>query len=387
MFNKNIIDKLNLSLLDESMECDYTLMCLQMEKIVNRISVTRELHSDKFWQHLKEEYNISGDENISMKADISYSEKNRESRMYKYTVKLNQGIYMTFFDETRNIKEEEWHDYATDDDKSNKITNLIIYYDPDFISSLDIEKKFIKKIEDFIYIPSRKNQFFMISFGQMGYHLSSSYIKKMDINIKLNYGDKFEKVHNKIITSLKENKNGLYLFNGSSGCGKTSYLRKLISELSDDKIIIYVPPFMMQNIVDPEFVEFITRFRNSILVLDDSEVILSDSDYSRQAVNNILNLTDGLLNDAINVQIIATYNSKFKKSIDPGLKRYGRLVIDYEFKKLSIIEANRLSEYIKIGKKFDKQVSLAEIYKGYDQILEKDDMDEVTTIGFRIGGK
>jgi hypothetical protein len=220
MFDNKILDKLNLSLLEESAECDYTLMCLTMGKIVNKISISRDLHSEKFWKYLKEEYHIDGDDNVTMKADIGFSEKNRETRLYKYTIKISKGVYITFFDESRNIKDDEWHDYATEDDKSNKVTNLVVYYDSQFISSLQIEKEFIEKINQFLYIPSTKNQFFMISFGQMGYHLSSSYIKKMDINLNLNYGDKFEKIHEKVLTSLKENKNGLYLFNGTSGVGK-----------------------------------------------------------------------------------------------------------------------------------------------------------------------
>lgn len=231
---------------------------------------------------------------------------------------------------------------------------------------------------------------FHIVFSETGENI---FVKDLNIGDKINTVDGIQEVlrienlgYQEEMWDFELGQNNCKYYTNGILSHNTSYLRKLIAEMSDDKIIIYVPPFMMQNIVDPEFIEFITRFRNSIIILDDSEVILTDSDFSKQAINNILNLTDGLLNDAINVQIIATYNSKYKKALDPGLKRYGRLVIDYEFKKLTVEEANKLSEHIKLNKKFDKPVALAEIYKGYDQIIEKDDIDEAT-IGFKIGGK
>ncbi len=52
-----------------------------------------------------------------------------------------------------------------------------------------------------------------------------------------------------------------------------------------------------------------------------------------QAVSNILNLLDGLMDDSLHQPIIATFNCEISK-IDTALLRNGRLNANHEFKKL-----------------------------------------------------
>lgn len=160
----------------------------------------------------------------------------------------------------------------------------------------------------------------------------------------------------------------------------TFYIRKLIRELSEDKLIIYVPTYMMQSIADPEFISFISSFKNSILLLEDSENILANTiDDRTQAVSNILNMTDGLLNDCMDIQIITTFNTN-AKMIDKALTRAGRLQVNYKFKKLSKENANLLAKHIGIDRVFTEPATLAEIYEGANQLIE-DDL-ETKKIGF-----
>jgi len=160
----------------------------------------------------------------------------------------------------------------------------------------------------------------------------------------------------------------------------TTYIRKLISLLSEDKTVIYVPSYMMSNVADPEFISFVGGFKNAILLLEDAENVLATSINDRtQAVSNILNMTDGLLNDFMDIQIIATFNTN-AKLIDPALKRAGRLQVTHKFTKLNKTDANKLAKEIGVDATFDSPATLAEIYEGSNQVIN-DDLEE-RKIGF-----
>jgi len=166
----------------------------------------------------------------------------------------------------------------------------------------------------------------------------------------------------------------------------TTLIRKLVTDLAEDKTIIYVPSYFMWDIANPELISFISKFRNSILLLEDAESILTSSQEERtQAVTNILNISDGLLNDHMDMQIIATFNIN-KKIIDEALLRKGRLMVDYKFKKLTAIQATKLSKHIGLNKEYTEPKTLAEIYeeKTGKQLIDSD----VTTkkMGFQIPG-
>jgi len=188
-------------------------------------------------------------------------------------------------------------------------------------------------------------------------------VQKM--NYKKNMWD-FELTNN----NVKYYTNGILSHN-------TTYLRKLISLLSEDKLIIFVPAYMLHDISTPQFMSFISNFKDSILILEDSEFLLK-ADERTMAISNILNITDGLLGDYMETQIICTFNVKVGE-IDEALTRAGRLHVNYEFKKLSVDEANLLSEKLGKDNRYDDETSLAEIYEGLNQIVN---ITERKRIGF-----
>jgi SpoVK/Ycf46/Vps4 family AAA+-type ATPase len=68
--------------------------------------------------------------------------------------------------------------------------------------------------------------------------------------------------------------------------------------------------------------------QNSILIIEEAENIIldrtQDAFLPKQAVSNLLNLSDGLLGDAMHQQIICTFNCDVQ-GIDPALLRERRL--------------------------------------------------------------
>jgi len=377
IFNYDIKDILKITNLQDF---DYELISIEFGELVNTYSIRQELYSKRFWNMLKE-YNIS-EKDMILHTDIDIDEKHKIHKKFSYLIKLNDKnniFFISFFDEVRGYDDSDYNEFATKEDKENKINSLKIYYSSN-ISFDDIEI-FVNKALDCSYLQSRKNLFYIIQSSQYGFQLKASYVKNLDIDLELNYGKQFIKINDKIIDKLKNTKRGLFIFHGATGTGKTTYIRKLISELSD-KTIIYVPTYMMSQMADPELISFISKFKDIILILEDSENILANTiDNRSQAISNILNMTDGLLNDSMEIQIIATFNTN-KKLIDKALIRAGRLQVDYKFNKLNKENSQKLINHLGLNKEVNKPMSLAEIYEGHNQIIIDDLNNNEKKIGF-----
>ena len=119
---------------------------------------------------------------------------------------------------------------------------------------------------------------------------------------------------------------------------------------------------------------------NSILVIEDAENIIMDRKYSNQSsVSNLLNISDGLLSDCLNVQIICTFNSALSL-VDSALLRKGRLIAKYEFGKLHVGKASALSNHLGLKQSINKPMTLAEITNPDETDFE---IKKINVIGFR----
>lgn len=153
--------------------------------------------------------------------------------------------------------------------------------------------------------------------------------------------------------------------------GKTHYIRYLIEHIKD-KTLIYVPPDLAKDLSKPSFLSFLFQHPNSILIIEDAENIVRDRASNifnpSQAVANLLNLSDGLLNDALSMQIIATFNCPLS-NLDAALLRPGRLIAIHEFDRLDVPTSRLLSE--KLGfptEPITEPMTLADIYNPPDAV-------------------
>lgn len=179
-------------------------------------------------------------------------------------------------------------------------------------------------------------------------------------DIKKNYGGDFVDINNQIIEKLNKNKKGLYLFHGDPGTGKTTYIKYLSSKIK--KKFIFIPPCLTSNIDSPDFLSFLSKHKDSVLVFEDAENILlsREDDPNNFRISSLLNMTDGIVSDLLNMHVIMTFNTD-KENIDSALLRKGRLSHIHEFKPL---EKDIYSEYfdIDIDDDNDKPKTLADLY-------------------------
>tara|TARA_R110000787_G_scaffold261748_2_gene367093 strand:+ start:12410 stop:13525 length:1116 start_codon:yes stop_codon:yes gene_type:complete len=231
-----------------------------------------------------------------------------------------------------------------------------------FYQRMETVQPFLDFLKTDSFEDKNKKSLSIITKDEFGFRLKEfkiEYDEKLDLD--LHYGKNFIKVHKNTCEGLNKSKSGLVLLHGKPGTGKTTYIRNLINNLN--KKVIFVPPFMVESLTSPEFIPFLMNHPDSILVIEDAEKVVStrSSTSSNTGVSNILNLTDGLLSDCLNVKIIATFNMD-TKDIDQALMRKGRLISEYRFCDLPIENVKRIFKKLKIDNKVTTPMSLADIY-------------------------
>lgn len=191
---------------------------------------------------------------------------------------------------------------------------------------------------------------------------------------------------------LEEKSNKRYYTNGILSHNTTfvRHLLKTIKNENNKNNILYFPPTMVDAVTDPSFIDFISNWAydaegKNYLLIEDAEPLLESRDQSRNmGITNLLNMTDGLLNDILNLQIIATFNTELK-NIDDALLRPERLLGRKNFKNLNKENALKLAEKIEVdATKIKDNMSLADIYslKNKTSVLVHDIEDDGKKIGF-----
>ena len=208
----------------------------------------------------------------------------------------------------------------------------------------------------------RENNIALVIQTNRGYDTTSFELPKQKLDIELGYGKSFKPIHEKIIHKLNEPKSkGLVLLHGTPGTGKTHYLKYLASKIKN-KRVLFIPPFLADFITSPEMTPFLIQNAGSVLFIEDAEKVITDRNTGGgNGVSNILNITDGILSDILNIQIVATFNMD-KAKIDSALLRKGRLIAEHKFDALPTEDSQSLIDHLGFDYKTDKPMTLTEIY-------------------------
>ncbi len=207
----------------------------------------------------------------------------------------------------------------------------------------------------------RKPEISLLVNSRFGLEAKELEIIKPRLNIEENYNDDFPEVHQTILKRLsKKNDKGIVLLHGRNGTGKTYYIRYLISKIN--KKVIFLPPNMAKTITNPDLISVLIDNPNSVFVIEDAENIIVDREKDGHSpVTALLNISDGLLSDCLNIQIICSFNTDLSR-VDSALLRKGRLIARYEFKELTREKARSLSQKLGFGVEIKTPMTLTAIF-------------------------
>ena len=243
---------------------------------------------------------------------------------------------------------------------SEPYTRIIFYYNVK-LGNIDSQLEW-EDLDDFI-LPEEKSNILLVKSERSGLATEGYNFDIPPIDLAMNYGKKFMKIHEVIINRLNNKSDkGFFAFWGEPGTGKSTYIKYLTS-IIEEKEVIFIPPSMAEILSEPSIIPFLMKHKNSVLVIEDAERVISErqGNGSSAGVSNILNLTDGILGDCLNIQIIATFNMA-RERIDSALLRKGRLVAEHKFDKLTIEESNLLLLHLGKNIVVNEPMSLADIY-------------------------
>ncbi len=183
-----------------------------------------------------------------------------------------------------------------------------------------------------------------------------------------------------ISEAMTRDKAGLILLHGVPGTGKTSYIKNLISRFSS-RTFIFIQNEFIKDLLNPNFISFLLKNRNCILIIEDAEKVITTREYVSESsvVSTILQLTDGLFSDYLNIKIICTFNTDIER-VDKALLRKGRMIASYEFKPLLKEKTNKLLKTWGYPAA-DKEMVLADIFNMDKRGFEKSENSK--KIGFK----
>jgi len=300
------------------------------------------LWSYKLYESYCQDYD-SGD-----RAEMLRSFENEGKREYisEAVLEIEDGMYIILTDG------------RIDNENEYMFANGFLFYQ----EGIHDPSEFLRFVADLEVYHSDKGKLGLLYHDSNGFNTHDFTIPQPKIDFNQNYNQGFDKIHNDIYMALSLNKSkGLVLLHGKPGTGKTTYIRYLINQIDKNKI--FVPPNLTEMLSDPGFIPFLMRNPDSILFIEDAENVLRsrEDNLHNQAVSNILNITDGLLSDCLNIQIVATFNTNLK-NVDPALLRKGRLIAQYEFTELQSDRAEKLADSLKVWLDDTDNLTLADIY-------------------------
>ena len=301
----------------------------------------------------------------------------KENNWYNEESILESGRYnnLNGVDESSTILLQLPHQVFMIFDKSEMIIGSTGYT---FLYSCEEGKKIVMEIKKFLI----KKQ----EAARGGTYLVSSsygnlYFEKVklenpfnELNLDAHYNNDFKKYHDLIVQSVNGYKPGLILLHGKPGTGKTSYLKHIMHQ--SPRKMIYLTSEMMGSLTDPDLVKHLLQKKGSVLVVEDADEVIMDRAQSgnKSAVSTLLNITDGILSQLLNMTVICTFNTDIRK-VDTALIRKGRLICRYEFKELTKTKTEAI-----VGKPVPEGLTLADAINYESESFEQ----EHKKIGFNL---
>lgn len=127
---------------------------------------------------------------------------------------------------------------------------------------------------------------------------------------------------------------------GPPGTGKTTFIKNLLNFGKSDALVTFDPAIMAS---DSLFARFIDESEIDFLVMEDADAFLKSRADGNQMMHKFLNVSDGLISTRGKKLIFST-NLPSINDIDEALLRPGRCFRVIEFRHLTKVEAEAISE-------------------------------------------
>ncbi len=317
-------------------------------------SILQEIDFEKYHFTLVFKHWFTDDsQNAKMEEDYAYEYvfKSEEGQMLIHFISQFRAIQIQFLYHHENAAAEEW--------------------------ILNTNHKLRTK-----YGSKKMPKFKVLVSGEGGFYtedVNTGDFQSVDIHEL--YNDDFAEINQLITLSMSRKESGIILLHGEPGTGKTTYIKNLISRFKD-KDFIFIQNDFVRDLLKPSFVSFLLQNKDSVLIIEDAEkvVVSRDNHADASVVSTILQLTDGLFSDFLNIKVICTFNTDIDR-IDKALLRKGRMIARYNFGKLSPEKTAALVKKLGYTEIPTVGLTLADIF-GYDKRDFKE--GEKKEIGFRM---
>lgn len=163
----------------------------------------------------------------------------------------------------------------------------------------------------------------------------------------------------------------LTILSGETGSGKTYFIRGLVDAVANG-FFVFVSTNMINTLVGPELITAFLNHKNEIgggsepliLIVEDADSCMKRNPESMNALSSLLNISDGLLAECLDIRVIATTNAQTLEIAD-ALLRSGRLVKHLKFDELSPGHADDVYQRLSgesLAKHERKDLLLADVY-------------------------
>lgn len=356
----NSKNKLNINInKDDNSINDYLYCWSEMDSRPSKTIIYKNFESEPFIKYFK----IGKNNQVIQEDVIPIEEENMVNKRFLF-----------------KIEKEMWISYMQYDSNSEEsfIGEVIFYYNselhPKIQNHLDEIDKY-QILDDFEKEKSNNN-LFTLSFGQTGLE-SNSILKSKIIGKNFNnyYNDSVLKKIDKSIKKLKKSPKGITVIYGDRGSGKTSLVNYYCQKVKM-KNFYFLPLSLMETaVINLDLRNFLKTNKDSVLVIDDADILLSDSNFTKLNlfVHNLIQLVDGLDSDDLGLNVILIFNTPKETEIHSDILDCNNVSDIIKVNWLTKEKSQELSKFLDKKTKIKKSTRLIDILR--DKLSDEENQE------------
>lgn len=264
----------------------------------------------------------------------------------------NFGEYISNDRSLIRLDTGQWISYLSVD---NIVSDVCILHDGEYDTILSKIKECSVDYED-----ESLNRTNILSVSNGVLELNPLYIQD-EISISECHHTKSVKKIKKIVKSIESEDNSISIIRGPRGSGKTTICKWITNQL--DIITIFIPNNLIDHTINnPDFRNFISKFEECLIVIDDCEFNYSNGRSSSPLTCNIIQISETYATD--NIHFILSFNVDDSYEIDEEFYECGsfenEVFIDLPNGEFS----TEISKKIGMSVKYNSEESLSNIFKG-----------------------